>query len=844
MRLKLLASTSALCVAMAIVPASAQTSASTQSTTAAPADGVAADEAPEAQGGLADIVVTAQRRSESVQDVPIAISAFSKAEIEARGITNTLEIAQYVPNMVAQANTGLGSSNSFYIRGIGSTESLPTFDPPVGTYIDDIYISRQNANNLSLFDVERVEVLRGPQGTLFGRNTTGGAVNVIMAQPRFGEFKGFGEVGYGAYNKKLVRGSVDIPLAPTFSAKVSGYWQDDDGYARNVTTGQRVNDDDGWGVRLGLRGALSSSVRWSGSFAHIVANGDNILNFACNPLKPTECDGRYTSTGYRSGKSAETSPFAPLAISGRKANYLNGNYTQSNIVTSNFAIDVGSNATISLISGYIRQAQQYGLDFYDGRSAPTLAVPYPAVTQNARGGFVIVNDSYADQVSQEVKLNGEIGKGFIEYVAGFYYINETNRSDFADIFSTSPTTSLLLADRTLRNGTEAYAGYAQADFNITDTIKLTAGIRYTDETKTLDISDNRPQCNVSGAALPATCLDNANLISANGTAIPTRLNTKIWTPRFAINYKPNSDLLFFASATRGFKSGGWAARASSPTNLLPFDPEKVWSYEGGVKSEFFNRRVRLNLTAYWTDVSELQTPAGVVAPNGAVSFVTRNFADYRNRGIEAELTFVPVDGLNVFVNGGFQDDKYIIDPNAPEFDQYGTRSVASQQALCRAALAGGAIGGGPGTTSVCGVGIVAPNGDIATPVRTPKFTVSVGGSYQIPLGSLSLIPNVNAAYRGEQEVQAANVTYYDQPITGTNGTFPVNPYGNGDIVLGARSPGVWMVNAGLALSGPDKAWQLSLTCTNCLDEEAANTYLGYNYINPPRSWMARLRHNF
>jgi iron complex outermembrane receptor protein len=836
-----------LCAAFATLPAQAQDGgAATPAATTAPAPAAQDDQAAEStapqSGGLTDIVVTAQRRNESVQNVPIAISAFSAAALQTRGISNTLEVAQYVPNMVAQANTGLGSSNSFYIRGIGSTESLPTFDPPVGTYIDDIYISRQNANNLSLFDVDRVEVLRGPQGTLFGRNTTGGAVNVIMSQPKLGEFGGFGEVGYGSYNKKLARGSVDIPLAPTFSAKVSGYWQNDDGYVHNVTTGQRFNDDDGWGVRLGLRGELSSSVRWSGSYAHIVADGDNVLNFPCNPLKPTECDGRYATSGYRGGDSAATSPFAPLVISGRKANYLAGNHTQSNLVTSNLAVDLGANSTVSFITGYVRQAQQYGLDFYDGRSAPSLSTPYPAITQNARGGYVILNDGYADQFSQEVKLNGKIGGDLIDYVAGFYYITETDRTDFADIFSTSATTTLLLGDRTLHNTTEAYAGYAQGDLNITDTVKLTAGIRYTDETKTLGIMDNRAQCQVASPA--ASCLNTANLISANGTKIPTSLNTKIWTPRFAVNYKPNSDLLFFASATRGFKSGGWAARATSPANLLPFAPEKVWSYEAGIKSEWFNRRVRANLTVYQTDVSDLQTPAGVVAPSGAVSFVTRNFANYRNRGVELELTFVPVDGLNLYVNGGYQHDKYIIDQNAPTFDEYGTRSVASQQALCRAALAAGAIGGGPGTTSVCGVGIVAPNGDIASPVRTPDFTVAFGGSYEIPLGNLSLVPNANATFRTAQQVQAANVTYYSNPITGTNGSFPVNPYGNGDIVVGALSPSFWQVNAGIALNGPDHAWQLSVNCSNCLDDYAANTYLGYNYINPPRTWLARLRYNF
>ena len=174
-------------------------------------------EAPaEETGGIADIVVTAQRRAENVQDVPIAISAFSAEQLEAQGVGNTLQLGQYVPNLVAQNNTGIGSANAYFLRGLGSTETIATFDPPVGTYVDDVYLSRQNANNLALFDVERIEVLRGPQGTLFGRNTTGGAINVIMAQPG-DSFGGFAEIGYGRFSKTLARGSVDLPLADTLA---------------------------------------------------------------------------------------------------------------------------------------------------------------------------------------------------------------------------------------------------------------------------------------------------------------------------------------------------------------------------------------------------------------------------------------------------------------------------------------------------------------------------------------------------------------------------------------------------------------------------------------------------
>ena len=178
---------------------------------------------------LEEVVVTAQRREEKIQDVPIAISAFSEAQLEQFNVTQALGISKLIPNLLAFNNTGLGTANGYYLRGIGNTESIPTFDPPVGTYVDDIFISRQNANNFGLFDMDRIEVLRGPQGTLFGRNTTGGAVNLIMKKPAK-EFGGYAEAGFGQFNQVTGRGSIDVPVSDTVLTKLSAYYIKDDGY--------------------------------------------------------------------------------------------------------------------------------------------------------------------------------------------------------------------------------------------------------------------------------------------------------------------------------------------------------------------------------------------------------------------------------------------------------------------------------------------------------------------------------------------------------------------------------------------------------------------------------------
>jgi iron complex outermembrane receptor protein len=470
-----------------------------------------------------------------------------------------------------------------------------------------------------------------------------------------------------------------------------------------------------------------------------------------------------------------------------------------------------------------------------------------------QGGFDIANDGQHHQFTQEIKLNGSLFNGFVDYVTGVYYIDERNKTDFADIFALgAPRVSLLLADRTLRNKTEAIAGYAQTDFNVTDQFKLTAGIRYTDETKRLDIRDNRAACNTGTPA--ATCLFNQNLVAPSGARIPTKLETKIWTPRFAINYKPSDQLLVFASATRGFKSGGWNARATTPSQMLPFDPEKVWSYEAGFKSDLFNRRVRANVTAFWLDVTDLQVLAGLLnTQTGALTFLTRNFANYRNKGLEGEFTFVPIDNLNLYANVGYQDDNYRIPKGRPATDIYGIQSVEAQLASCRAARAAGKIPGGPNvpatqpSITACAAGVVTANGTISTPVRTPRWSVALGGSYKAELGDsgYSLTPSVNASWHSKQEVAIANLSLYDQPVTGANGTFPSNPFGNGNFITGSRSPAVWLVNASLTLSAPNDLWRLSVECTNCFNESFIQSSLSnYSYLNEPMRWMARARYNF
>lgn len=829
---------------------------------------------------LEEIVVTAQRRAESVQDVPIAISAFSSGELERRNISEALDLIQYVPNLTGSNNTGLGTANAYYLRGLGNTESIATFDPPVGTYIDDIYVSRQNGNNFSFFDVERVEVLRGPQGTLFGRNTTGGAVNVILKKP--GEdFGGFAEASYGRFDRIGLRGSIDLPLSASFKTKLSAYFNDDNGYVKNVTTGERLNDVRNYGMRAAVQANVTEDLTWDLAFVHTRDKSSNILNFDCNPANPADCDGRFVTTGLRKNFGAGATQYTGLVagfggpaagtlvgIQGPKANLPLGNDVKSIMLTSNIGYTFGDNGNFEAITGFIDMSQDFNLDFFDGRAGPSVVfvtgpgglptvngisttppnvVANPAVRGFATGGFAITNEGSHKQFTQEFKLSNSAFDGQLEYVTGLFYINERNKTDFADVFTVAPTFKVLLADRLVGNTTKAWAGYFQADFNVTEMIKLTAGIRYTDEKKDVTIADNRPFC-ASGTSTVggAVCMTTAAVAAAG---VPTEQNAKLWTPRVAINVTPTDDLLLFASVTRGFKSGGWNARSTAPNLLLPFAPEKVWSYEAGWKSQWLEDRVRFNVTGFYMKADDFQVPSAFLNPaTNALTFITRNFGALRNYGAEIELQVVPTEGLTMFANLGLQKAKYV-NIEQPTLDQ---------QSRCRAALAGLADPFGdpraaarpvnftppPGVTyradSFCGTGVVKLNGEIADPVRSPDVTISAGANYTFAMPSLGakLVPSVNVSYIGKQEVGTSGLSIYNNGGT-------LNGNGDGDFVVGSESKSVTRVNASLALMTEDDAWSLSAECDNCFGAvQIQSTLSNYSYLSPPSTWTVRLKRKF
>lgn len=804
------------------------------------AGAAAAQDAPATPASaLPDLLVTADGRERPAQSVPMAITAFSARDLEARGATDLLGVAGHVPGLIAGSLPGLGSGSALYLRGLGTMETLPGSDPAVAVVLDDIVLPGVNGNNIGFFDIERVEVARGPQSVLVGRNSTGGAISVRLKRPSE-NFGGFLQAGYGTDDRWLLRGSVDVPLAEIVAVKVSAYLQDDHGYAYNPITGEDLNDADRAGIRFALQLKPVDKVSWNVAFAYMEANGENLLNFRCAPANPTDCSGRTISTGMVTDGVLGGKPQYSLPITGRKANFTLGNEQSTTLITSN--LEWGGEAIrLNLITGYADLTENYALDFADGRGLPDIAQPNPPVRGFVNGGRTTINAGTLSQFSQEVRLSGRVG--IIDYVAGAVWLDQDSSADIADLQTMENGTATgqpnLLADRVLRSSTTAKSGYAQVSATLLEPLTLSAGIRYTDEEKRFSVAENRAACGLLPA--PANCL---NAVS------PQTVSSKQWTPRLSLGFAATDTINLYASAARGYRAGGWNAAALRPDAFATSEAETAWSYEAGVKSLWLDGRLRLNLTGFLLNVDGLQAPMAMEdAITGAVTAVTGNATDYRNHGVELELAAMPIDGLTLGLNLTWQDDRYSV-PDGLGTDARGLKSVRQQQADCAADLAAGLLPLAPGAYRAqnCAIGLVTADGSLATPVRTPDWTLALNAQWDIPVNWSGIIvsPKASLLYRSKMETDFANASLFGgASAPAFDGTvFPANAL-SGDFLSGSAAESLWLLNAAIEIRTDDEFWRLTVSCENCLDKAGPNASLyGYSYLNPPRSWMVSARRRF
>jgi iron complex outermembrane receptor protein len=581
---------------------------------------------PEQAGPLAEVTVTAQRVSERLQDVPLSVTALSAVELQDRQVLTGLDLARQVPNLYASNNVGLGSAASFFLRGVGQDESLPTSDPAIGVYVDGVYISRQVANNVLLYDLDRVEVLRGPQGTLYGRNTSGGAIKFVTRKPE-ANFGGYVDTNYEfEYNRYLIDAVVNAPFTDTLYGKLSVVnTKQQDGFIKDVTTGQDAWAPEATGVRGQLRWVPSEVADITATVEYLKDEGQEVIG------QDRLFDDQGTLFKVISGLPNQFEK------------------TETNAVTVNGLFSFG-NVQLESITGYRDLDQTFYEDFSD-QVIPAYKIP---------------NAGTHRQWSQEFTLSGKAAS--VDWLAGVYYMDETNHVFLGDelfLFGGFIAANFM---KDLQNSTESSAVFAQATWHANDRLGLTAGGRYTEEKK--DVSVDQfiviPDPGIPGVTIPDYApsdypgargpllpfWDTAAVQAAGTDTSPTFSE---FDPKLGVDYKITDSAMLFVSWTQGFKSGGWNARVTDPRDFVLYEPETVDSYELGLKSQWLDNRLRANVTLFRADYNNFQ----ITAINPATgSFITVNAAKMRNQGIEGEFAWSASDSVSLFANIGTNDAKY------------------------------------------------------------------------------------------------------------------------------------------------------------------------------------------
>jgi len=766
------------------------------------------------------IIVTAQFREQLLQDVPIAITAVSAEELEARSVGSVLDLAQSVPNVeMTSGGSGYGAqTNQAFIRGLGQIDFLTSFEPRVGFYVDDVYYATTYGSVFDVLDLERVEVLRGPQGTLFGRNSVGGALRLISKKPR-GDNTGFFEVTGGSRSRYQVRGVYDLGISDQLALRLVGSAKGQDGHVDrleykcaypqfgNAQVGGPdllANADDenckrgtlGGGDSHAFRGTLGweptnaiqvylaadyTKERAESSAEVILDTQTSLINPETGTLGAAigalgaENNGlarwlRGIGTSYYGfdvttpekrqavvDSFASTGRYSTFARYGnQRVGYENPPVGELEAYGSSLTIeaDVAPQTHITSITAY----REYDGDF--GQSS--LAVP----VQEVRNGL-----SHR-QFSQELRLLGTAFNDILDYTLGAYYL-DTKTLNPARVQTEGFTNALdFFSDDTAT--LKSWALFGAIDVHPVERLTLSAGLRYSNEEKTYTFDRDYSPSNLSVINFIAT-----------GENQDDRFN-----PRFSINYELTPDANIYASYATGFTASAFNARPFGATGIFSLAPEDVTSYELGFKSNLFTDLLRLNAAAFFTKfdaiVGTLRDPT--FRSGACAIFCNENVGNAEIKGFEMEALAYPTDGLMVSANVGYTDF------------QYKELLVGTQ-----------------------GLTLDSPQ------TRVPKWTLSGAVQYELPVATgQSVTPRVDISYR-------SNIAFSNNVLN-----------------VSAVQPGYALVNARLTYRNEDLGFSIAGAVTNLFDKYYFTTLtdqresFGFltGVVGRPREWSITLRKEF
>ena len=610
---------------------------------------------------IEEIVVTAQKREENLQDTPIAITAFTAEGLEGRMINDISKLADFTPNVIFDTTTpisGLSNGAAVFIRGVGQLDFGLTTDPGVGTYIDGVYSSRAVGGVLDVVDIERIEILRGSQGTLFGRNTIGGAINITTKRPAE-TFGGILEATFGEFDRTDFKGSLDVPVTEKFRTKFAFSSKNRDGFVDRISVGDKLGDEDRQSAR--------------GSF--LLQATDDIELYATLD---------YTNISEQSAGSVMVGitefPGAPPLLAPSSTWAYNRLFVPANpgavpYTAEEFLLD-GNDRTLAtgptgtnLDSIGATLTFTWSLPWFEFKSISSYRDTEGEFFRDPDNSSIQItetsNPNYNhEQFSEELQVTGALFNERLQYVLGAYFFEEDGTDDvFVPIYGAIPTPAGLLALPlyinnfvTVDNNSKAVFG--QGTFDATEQIALTFGLRYTEDEKGFGyhqyISPD-PEGTIAVVALLGPPVAAPGPASA--LILPLEVSDEFseLNIRVGIEYQFNDDTLFYFTYADGFKSGGFNFRYVVPrVDPLAFDPETLESYEVGVKWQGLDDRLRINAAGFISEYSDVQiqlfeTGGGPLTQNAGVADII---------GVEVEVTAVPHESLLLNAGFGYIDAEY------------------------------------------------------------------------------------------------------------------------------------------------------------------------------------------
>ena len=729
--------TGAAAIALTVTPALAQSV--EQANADAAAQPSAPDAAADAEGqdsATGDIVVTARRTEENVQRVPSSISAFSERALDRIQATDTTGLQGAVPNLNIVQGRGSSNSTNIYIRGIGQPDALQTFDPAVGVYVDDVYLSRIRGNQLDLLDVERIEVLRGPQGTLYGKNTIAGAIKFVTRRP--GQtFRANGSLAVGSYDQVELKAAASGPFSDTVAAGFAVIRSMRDGYVGDSADNREYNDKNSIGGRAAIAFTPSSVVRvdLTADYSHddaALAVGrpvNNLTTFSGGTLVVTDPVNSGSSYHWK----GRTTPGLP-----------NSTRLWNHGFAGTAAFDLTDALTLKSITAYRNLKTR---DFVDIDA-----------TQYEVGDVQVNVDEH--QFSQE--FQAVYAGDRLSGVAGLYYLNEgitSHQEAYADdllgpAFLNSPFKRTVDDDLS----TKSYAAFANGSYEVVPSVRLSAGIRYTKETK-----DYFRTTSTFYGLLP--------FFNATFAFAPPKGKWSDWSPMASVDWQVNPTTMVYARAAKGFKSGGFNGRANSLGETSKYSPESVWSYEAGFKTTIANQ-VRLNGAIFTSDYKDFQARIGDIDPTAVVPtplLKVLNVGKMRIRGAELEANWTPVTGLLIDSQLGYLDAKYLVFAD----DRFPGGSRAFQ-----------------------------------TPAFAPKWTMRFGAQYAADMG-----PAGSITIGGQSRYKSRTALAVDNTVI-TYANFLSPGVGTTTEVAGLFQKGYWVHDARIVYEMANKHFALGLYGSN------------------------------